>query len=153
MLAIATSIGMSVMDSNIVNVALPTIANSLDVSRSDAVWVVNAYLLAVALTLLPLSSLGDIVGYRRIYRLGLGLFIVASLVCTLADSLVTLAVARFFQGLGAAGVMSVNAALVRFIYPARFLGRGIGLSAMVVALSSALGPTVAAGILSVADWS
>ncbi|UWN48072.1 Multidrug resistance protein Stp [Alcanivorax sp. ALC70] len=152
MLAIATSIGMSVMDSNIVNVALPTIANSLDVGRSDVVWVVNAYLLAVALTLLPLSSLGDIVGYRRIYRVGLGLFIVASLVCTLADSLVTLAVARFFQGLGAAGVMSVNAALVRFIYPARFLGRGIGLSAMVVALSSALGPTVAAGILSVADW-
>lgn len=152
MLAIATSIGMSVMDSNIVNVALPTIADSLDVSRSQAVWVVNAYLLAVATTLLPLSSLGDIVGYRRIYRLGLGLFVVASLVCTLADSLVTLAVARFFQGLGAAGVMSVNAALVRFIYPARSLGRGIGLTAMVVALSSGLGPTVAAGILSIADW-
>ncbi len=153
MFAIVVSVGLAVLDSNIVNVALPTIARDLEISPSQSVWVVNAYLLAVATTLLPLSSLGDIVGYRRVYQSGLAVFTIASLVCTLADSLVTLTAARFFQGLGAAGVMSVNAALVRFIYPSRLLGRGIGLIAMVVALSSAVGPTVASGILSVGSWS
>ncbi|WP_051011761.1 MFS transporter [Alcanivorax hongdengensis] len=152
MLAIAVSIGMAVMDNNIVNVALPTIADNLGISPSQSVWVVNAYLLAVAITLLPLSSLGDIVGYRRVYQTGLSLFILSSLACTVADSLVTLTAARFCQGLGAAGVMSVNAALVRFIYPSRELGKGIGLIAMIVALSTGMGPTVASGILSVGDW-
>lgn len=152
MLAIAVSLGMAVMDSNIVNVALPTIADNLGIDASQSVWVVNAYLLAVATTLLPLSSLGDIIGYRRVYRVGLAVFTLASLVCAFSDSLLTLATARFFQGLGAAGIMSVNAAQVRFIYPSRLLGRGIGLIAMVVALSTGIGPTVASGILSVGSW-
>ncbi|ASK36437.1 MFS transporter [Alcanivorax sp. N3-2A] len=143
---------MAVMDSSIVNVALPVIADNLNVSASESVWVVNAYLIAVATTLLPLSALGDIVGYRRVYLAGLALFTVFSLVCTFSDSLPMLAAARFFQGLGAAGIMSVNAALIRFIYPTRKLGKGIGISAMVVAFSTGIGPTVAAGILSVGDW-
>lgn len=151
-LAIAVSTGMAVMDSSIVNVALPAIAENLNVSAASSVWVVNAYLLAVATTLLPLSALGDIVGYRRIYQVGLAVFTVSSLACTLADSLVMLTTARFFQGLGAAGIMSVNGALIRFIYPVRSLGKGIGISAMVVAFSSGIGPTVAAGILSVGSW-
>ncbi|MDX1804408.1 MAG: MFS transporter [Alcanivorax sp.] len=152
MLAIAVSVGMAVMDNNIVNVALPTMARNLGVSPSQSVWVINAYLLAVATTLLPLSSLGDIVGYRRIYQGGLALFTLASLACAFSSSLTTLTVARFIQGLGAAGIMSVNAALVRFIYPSRKLGQGIGLIAMIVALSTAAGPTVASAILSVAHW-
>ena len=152
MLAIAVTLGMSVMDSNIVNVALPTIAQDLGVSPSQSVWVVNAYLLAVATTLLPFASLGDILGYRRVYRTGLTVFTLASLVCTFSDSMITLTIARFFQGFGAAGIMSVNAAQVRFIYPTRLLGRGIGLISMVVALSSGIGPTVASGILSVGAW-
>src|SRR5690606_29020290 len=70
----------------------------------------------------------------------------------LADSLPVLVAARVLQGVGAAGVMSINAALVRFIYPRRQLGRGIGLIALVVATSAASGPTVAAAVLSVASW-
>jgi len=152
MISIAVSLGMAVMDSNIVNVALPTIADNLGISAAESVWVVNAYLLAVAVTLLPLASLGDIIGYRRIYRTGLVAFTLASLVCTFSDSLLTLTVARFFQGLGAAGIMSVNAAQVRLLYPSRLLGRGIGVTAMVVALSSGIGPTVAAGVLAFGTW-
>lgn len=152
MLAIAVTLGMAVMDSNIVNVALPTIAQDLGISPAQSVWVVNAYLLAVATTLLPFASLGDILGYRRVYRTGLTVFTLASLVCTCSDSVITLTIARFFQGLGAAGIMSVNAAQVRFIYPTRLLGRGIGLISMVVALSSGIGPTVAAGVLSMGSW-
>jgi MFS transporter, DHA2 family, multidrug resistance protein len=152
MLAIGLAIMMAVLDGSIANVALPTIARELRASPADAVWVVNAYQLVITMLMLPLASLGEIVGYRRIYRIGLAVFTLASLACALSDSLVALTLARVVQGVGAAGIMSVNAALVRFIYPRRELGRGIGTIALVVATSAAVGPTVAAGILSVASW-
>src|SRR5665213_2074249 len=152
MLAIGLAIMMAVLDGAIANVALPTIARDLKASPADAVWVVNAYQLVITILILPLASLGEIVGYRRIYRVGLVVFTVSSLACALSDSLVVLTLARVVQGVGAAGVMSVNSALVRFIYPRRQLGRGIGINALVVAVSAAIGPTVAAGILSVATW-
>ncbi len=117
-----------------------------------SIWVVNAYQLALVISLLPLSSLGDIVGYRKIYQAGFAVFTVASLCCALSHSLLSLACARFIQGLGAAGIVSVNTALIRTIHPARTLGRGLGINAMVVAVSAAIGPTLAAAILSVAPW-
>jgi MFS transporter, DHA2 family, multidrug resistance protein len=152
MLAIGLAIMMAVLDGTIANVALPTIARDLHASPADSVWVVNAYQLVITVLMLPLASLGEIVGYRRIYRIGLAVFTLFSLACALSDSLVSLTLARVVQGFGAAGIMSVNAALVRFIYPRAQLGRGIGMIAMVVAVSAAVGPTVAAGILSIAPW-
>ena len=147
-LAIATA--MAVLDGAIVNVALPTIARDLAIANADSVWIVNAFQLAVTVSLLPLSALGDSFGYRRIYWPGLALFTVASLACALAPTFPILTVARAVQGLGAAGIMSVNIALVRFIYPSSRLGRGAGNIALVVAVCSAGSPTVAAAILSVA---
>ena len=87
-----------------------------------------------------------------VYRVGLGLFVVASLACALSHSLTMLTIARTLQGLGAAGVMSVNGALVRHTFPQARLGHGIGLNAMVVSAASAVGPTVAAGILAIGPW-
>ena len=80
--------------------------------------------------------LGDQVGYRRVYLSGLALFTGASLGCALADSLPTLALWRAVQGLGSAGIMGVNAALVRRIYPAHLLGRGVALNSVVVATAA-----------------
>jgi DHA2 family multidrug resistance protein-like MFS transporter len=151
-LAVALAITMSVLDGAIANVALPTIARDLDATPAASIWVVNAYQLVITILMLPLASLGEILGYRRIYRAGLVVFTLASLLCALSESLPLLTLARVVQGLGAAGVLSVNTALVRFIYPRRLLGRGIGINALVVAISAALGPTVAAAILSVASW-
>ena len=151
-LTIALGLILAVMDGAIANIALPTIARELHASPAFSIWIVNGYQLAITISLLPLASLGEIVGYRRVYLAGLALFTLASLFCTLSQSLVTLTVARIVQGFGAAGIMSVNAALVRFIYPRAWLGRGIGINAMVVAVSAAVGPTVAAGILAVATW-
>jgi len=151
-LAIAIALTMAVLDSAIVNVALPVLARELLVDPATAVWAVNAYQLAVTVSLLPLASLGDTLGYRRIYWGGLLVFTVASIGCALAGSFSMLIMARVLQGLGAAGIMSVNIALVRFIYPAKLLGRGVGNTALVVAVSSAAGPTLAAAILSVAPW-
>jgi len=114
--------------------------------------VVNAYQLAILMLLLPLASLGEIVGYRRVSQSGLALFTLASLACALAPTLLTLSIARVIQGIGAAGIMSVNAALVRFTYPQRSLGRAIGINAFAVAVSAALGPTIASAVLAVAHW-
>ncbi|HTX51342.1 MAG TPA: MFS transporter [Caulobacteraceae bacterium] len=150
--AIWLAIAMTVLDSAIANVALPTIARDFGAAPSESIWIVNAYQLAIVTTLLPLASLGEIVGFRRVYRVGLGLFVVASLACALSRSLTMLTIARTVQGLGAAGVMSVNGALLRHTYPQAQLGRGIGLNAMVVSAASAIGPTVAAGILALGPW-
>ncbi|HUZ11599.1 MAG TPA: MFS transporter [Caulobacteraceae bacterium] len=150
--AVWLAISMTVLDSAIANVALPTIARDFGALPADSIWIINAYQLAIVVSLLPLAALGEKIGYRTIYRGGLALFIAASLMCTLSHSLPMLTAARTVQGLGAAGVMSVNGALVRFIYPQASLGRGVGLNAMVVSASSAVGPTVAAAILAVGPW-
>ena len=152
MAAIILGISLSVLDSTIVNLALPDITRHFGASPSAAVWVVNAYQLATLALLLPCAQLGERFGYRRVYLVGLALFTVASLGCVLAPSLPLLAASRAVQGLGAAGVMAVNAALVRLTYPSSLLGRGIALNSVVVATSSVAGPTVAALVLSVAPW-
>ena len=151
-LAIALAVTMAVLDSAVANIALPTIAREFRVDPSDAIWIVNAYQLAIVVSLLPLASLGEIVGYARVYQFGLGLFTAAALFCALSDTLLGLTAARVVQGVGAAGIMAINAALVRFTYPHRSLGRGIGINALVVSVASAVGPSVAAAILSVASW-
>jgi len=149
---IALGIIMSVVDGAIANVALPTIAIDLHASPAFSIWIVNGYQLAITISLLPLASLGEIIGYRRVYLAGLLLFTLASVLCALSHSLAWLTFSRILQGFGAAGIMSVNAALVRYTYPHAQLGRGIGINAMVVAVSAAVGPTIAAGILAVASW-
>ncbi|WP_246795690.1 MFS transporter [Burkholderia perseverans] len=151
-LCVAFGVLLAVLDGAIANVALPTIAHDLQASDAASIWIVNAYQLAVTISLLPLAALGDRIGYRRVYVAGLMLFTVSSLGCSLAGSLVSLATMRVIQGFGAAGIMSVNTALVRTIYPARLLGRGVALNAVVVALASAIGPTVASAVLAFAPW-
>jgi DHA2 family multidrug resistance protein-like MFS transporter len=151
-LTIALGLIMAVVDGAIANVALPTIAQALHASPAFSIWIVNGYQLAITISLLPLASLGEIIGYRRVYLAGLALFTLASVFCALSHTLLQLTVARILQGFGAAGIMSVNAALVRFTYPRDLLGRGIGLNAIVVATSAAIGPTIAAGILAVGSW-
>jgi MFS transporter, DHA2 family, multidrug resistance protein len=152
MLAIWLGLCMSVLDSSIANVALPAIARDLEASPSAAIWVVNAYQLALVAALLPLSSLGEIIGYRRVHVGGVVLFTVASVACALAPTLPALAVARVVQGLGAAGVLGVNPALVRFTYPKTMLGRALGFNALVVASSAAAGPSIASLILTLGSW-
>jgi DHA2 family multidrug resistance protein-like MFS transporter len=151
--AILTALTMASLDTAIANIALPRIAADLNVSPADAVWVVNVYQIALVATLLPLGALGEIVGHQRIYLCGLLLFTLASLGCACAWSLPSLLIARVLQGLGASGIMSVNSALIRFIYPVRLLGRGFGHTALTVATAFTLGPTIASAILAVGPWS
>ena len=151
-LAVAFGVSLSVIDATIANVALPTIGARLGISSADSIWIVNAYQLAIMVSLLSFSALGDVIGCRKVYIGGLVLFTAASVGCALSRSLQGLVLTRVFQGFGAAAITSVNTTLIRFIYPKTQLGRGMGINATVVAVSSVAGPTLAAGILSVADW-
>jgi DHA2 family multidrug resistance protein-like MFS transporter len=152
MAAIILGISLSVLDASIVNLALPDITRDFGASPSAAVWVVNAYQLATLGLLLPCAHLGDRLGYRRVYLAGLVVFTLASIACALSQSLPMLAASRAVQGLGAAGMMSVNSALVRLTFPSAMLGRAIALNSVVVATASVAGPSLAALILSVASW-
>ncbi|MES2511995.1 MAG: MFS transporter [Pseudomonadota bacterium] len=149
---IVLGILVTVLDGTIVNLALPDIARELQASAAQSIWIINAYQIAIVALILPLATLGDVIGYRRVYLAGMAIFTLASLVCAFADSLLTLALARGLQGAGAAGIMCVNSALVRLTYPKHLLGRGIAFNSMVVAVGSVAGPSLAAAILSVASW-
>jgi MFS transporter, DHA2 family, multidrug resistance protein len=150
--AVLAAIVLAVLDGAIANVALPTIAGALRVSPAASVWVVTGYQVALVMALLPCAALGESLGYRRVFAAGVVLFTVASGLCALSPTLPWLVAARFLQGLGGAAIMSLIAALLRFTYPLNRLGTAIGRNALVVALSSAAGPTIGAAILSVAGW-
>jgi len=152
MLVILLGLAVVVLDSSLLNLALPTIAREFGAPASQTIWVVNAYQIASLVMLLPLAAVGERIGYRRVYLWGMVLFALASLGAIFAPSLGALIAARALQGLGAAGVMSVNAVLVRLTFPRALLGKGLAYNSMVVAGASVAGPAVAAAILSVASW-
>ena len=149
--SIGLGITLAVLDGAIANVALPSIAQDLQASSAASIWIVNAYQIAIVVALLPLASLGEIVGYRRVSQAGLAVFTLASIACVFANSIETLSLARVVQGFGAAGIMSVNGALVRYTYPQRLLGRAVGINAVIVSLAAA-GPTIASAILAIGHW-
>ena len=152
LLAVLLAVALSALDTAIANTALPTIGADLNAPASASIWVINAYQLSIVASLLPLAALGDLWGPRRVFLLGLGVFTIFSLACALSLDLQTLAICRWGQGFGAAGIMSVNIALIRVLFPKERLGRGVGFNALVVGVSSALGPTVASLVLLVAPW-
>ena len=114
-LAVTFGVALSVLDGTIANVALPTIAHELGVSSADSIWVVNAYQLAIVVSLLSFSTLGDVVGYRRIYIGGLVFFTLSSVGCAFAGSLEMLIAMRVIQGFGGAAVVSINTSIIRII--------------------------------------
>ncbi len=143
---------MALLDSSIANVALPSLGRQLNATAAESIWVINAYQLGMVMLLLPLAACGEMIGYRRIYMTGMAVFTLASGICIFAPSLTVLAVGRGLQGMGAAGIMSMNAALTRHTFPRRMIGRALGGNAFVVGVSTAAAPSVASAILSVASW-
>ena len=145
-------LAMTVLDGSVVNVALPILAKEFGVSDSSAIWIVTVYQLVITMLLLPVSSLGDIFSYRQNYIIGIVIFTIGSALCGLSPNFQTIIIARTLQGIGAAMVMAVNVALVRLIYPPEYLGRGLAVNTMVIAIASAAGPSLAGFILSITSW-
>src|SRR6267143_4325195 len=111
---------MIILDQTIVNVALPAIQADLGFTQSGLAWVVNAYLIAFAGLLLLAGRLGDLVGRKRIYLIGLGIFIGASLLCGLSFTQPMLIAARFVQGIGGAVSSAVILAMIVNLFPEPF---------------------------------
>jgi DHA2 family multidrug resistance protein-like MFS transporter len=151
-LALVLGTLMAVVDTTMINLALPSIARDLAIAPSQVVWVTNLFQVVCAAFLLVFAAVSELVSRRRLYVAGLALFVLASLGSALSRSLETLLVFRALQGLGAAATLSIGPSLYRSIFPSRLLGTALGLSALVVAGGYAVGPAVAGLVLSVASW-
>lgn len=128
------------MDGALPNVALPTIAQELNIDSASAIMLVSVTQLVLVMALLPMSALGGRIGLRKLYQLGLCLFLASALLCFYAPNFPLLLAARALQALGAAAALSVATALLRSIYPTSRLGRGIGINTVIVASSGGIAP-------------
>ena len=144
---------MIVLDATIVNVALPSIRTDLDFSQANLAWVVNAYLIAFGGLLLLAGRMGDLIGQRRIFLIGLAVFTVASLACALAQSQGMLIGARFVQGAGGALASAVVLGMIVTMFPEpREQAKAIGVYGFVASAGGAIG-LMAGGVLTEAiNW-
>jgi DHA2 family multidrug resistance protein-like MFS transporter len=152
MISVMIATAMAVFDGSIVNIALPPIAQTLNVSAGEAVWVANGYLLSVAVTLAAFSALARRTGFRSQFTVGIAVFTLASLGCALSTSLPWLIAMRVLQGIGGAATLSIAPAIHRSIFPTRLLGRILGLNALLVATSSAVAPLLGGTLLAALSW-
>jgi DHA2 family multidrug resistance protein-like MFS transporter len=143
---------LTTLSGSMINIALPTLSRDLHVTPSAAVLVVTVYQLVLMMTMLPFSALGDRIGHRTIYQYGQAIFVVATLLSFFAQSLPFLILVRAFQALGGAAALSVSSALIRAIYPASRLGRGLSLNTVIAAGFASFAPSVGGAILGVARW-
>ena len=144
---LTASLGVS-----IANVALPTLAQALDVPFQAVQWVVLAYLLAVTVAIVGAGRLGDALGRRRVLSAGLVLFALASAASALAPSFDLLIAGRALQGLGAAVLMALTLALVRETVTAERTGAAMGLLGTTSAIGTALGPSMGGLLIAAAGW-
>jgi DHA2 family multidrug resistance protein-like MFS transporter len=152
LIALMLSVAMVTIDISMTSTAVPAIASGLASSPAQTIWVINIYYLAVVASLLPLGALGEIMGHRRVFLTGLGVFLLGAVASGLSDSLTALMAARGLQGIGSAAISATTPALIKTLYPADKLGRGLGLYAMVVGVAFTAGPTLVSAVLSVTDW-
>jgi DHA2 family methylenomycin A resistance protein-like MFS transporter len=151
--AICLAYFMVILDSTIVNVALPALRDDLGSSVSGLQWVVDGYLLVLAALLLTGGALADRLGARRVFQAGLGVFVVASLGCGLAPTIPVLVIARLVQGAGAALAVPASLALLRAAYPdAATRARAIGVWGGIAGGAAAAGPILGGLLVSAVNW-
>lgn len=143
---------MVTLDNLVVTTALPSIRVDLDASLSALGWTVNAYTLAFAVLLLPAAALGDRLGRRRVFGVGLGLFTLASAAAALAPTAETLIAARALQGAAAAAVMPLSLTLLSEAFPAGQRGLALGIWSGVSGLGVALGPLIGGAVVEGISW-
>ena len=150
---VAIGVFMSTLDSSIVNISLPTIATYFHVPLSGAVeWVVIAYLVVIAATLLTIGRLADMTGRKTIWAAGLAIFTTGSALCGASPSLGFLIAARAFQSIGGSLLFAVSAAMLTGAFPGNERGRVLGLNALTVALGISVGPTLGGIITQFLTW-
>src|SRR5688572_12705188 len=144
---------MIVLDATIVNVALPTIQDDLGFAQNDLAWVVNAYLIAFGGLLLLAGRIGDLIGQRRIFMVGLAVFTVASLVCAVAQSQGVLIGARFVQGIGGALTSAVILGMIVTMFPEpREQAKAIGVYSFVASAGGSIGLLAGGALTEAISW-
>ena len=154
MIVIVIALGsfMAGLDATIVNIALPAIAKSLDVSTVMVSWVLNAYLIILVSLLLAASRLGDMKGYRNLFLGGFALFTAGSALCGLSSTIDMLIASRMIQAVGGAVISALGAVMVTTYLSASLRGQALGIVAMFTMLGAALGPVVGGFLTSVFSW-
>ncbi|WP_328802986.1 MFS transporter [Saccharibacillus alkalitolerans] len=143
---------MATLDGSIVNVALPSISNSLGLELGHAQWISSIYLMAICSFILLFGRLGDIFGKIRIFRIGTIVFVAGSLLCGLSGSLAALIAARIVQAIGASMTMANSQGIVTDIFPSSERGKALGLVGTFVSLGSIAGPGVGGLMVSSLGW-
>ena len=150
---LCTGVLMIVLDATVVNVALPTIKDDLNFTQNNLAWIVNAYLIAFGGSLLLAGRLGDLLGYRRIFMIGLGVFTGASLVCALSQSQEMLIAARFVQGAGGALASAVTLGMIVTMFPKpRDQAKAIGVYGFVASAGGSIGLLVGGILTDAISW-
>src|SRR5436190_1902043 len=149
---VCIAVFMLLLDITVVNVALPDIQKELKTSFTELQWVVDAYALTLAATILNAGSLGDLLGRKRVFLVSIGLFTVASVLCGAATSPLFLILARGLQGLGGAGMFAVSLAIIAQEFHGRERGTAFGIWGATIGLAVAIGPLVGGALTTYAGW-
>ena len=140
------------LDSSIVNVALPSMAKDLATSTSSIAWVITSYLIAISATIIIFGRISDIIGKSVVFNFGVALFTIGSLLCGISSSVQFLILSRVIQGIGAAGAMATNQAIITTVFPPHQRGRALGLSGSFVAIGGMVGAPLGGIIVSNLSW-
>jgi len=151
-LVVALGSFMAGLDATIVNIALPAIAKSFDISTVTVSWVLNAYLIVMVSLLLAASRIGDMKGYRNIFLAGFVLFTLGSMLCGIAPTIGVLVLARMLQAVGGAIISALGAVMVTTYLSPAVRGQALGIVAMFVMLGAALGPVAGGFLTSSFSW-
>ena len=154
LIILVISIGtfMTGLDGSIVNIALPAIALSLNISTVTASWVLNAFLIIMISLLITASRYGDMKGYRQVFLGGIVLFTLGSALCGLAPDITFLILSRMLQGVGAAVISALGAAMIISYLPKSVRGQALGIVAMFLMMGVALGPVIGGFLTNAYSW-